>query len=456
MHRKPLSQRWQVFWACIGVPWLLVTVIGLGFRMIPREPTDRHFRSNDLVQDWLSAKSYFEGESIYASIDETLPRFLGVKNAEGPNSLHVNGHPPPAVWLLLPLGKLSFGVATATWNLLSLLAVGVALAAIISRRGLNLDSSFIWPLVVLVYCSAPLLSQMATAQFNGALLLLLTGAWFAQRNGASWWAGALIGVAASMKLFPLYFLFIFVVQRDWKALLGGIVAFAVMVLISIAAFGTESWRVYVSDVMPSLDAWRGAQMNSSFAGFWSHLFDPGYPSIVPLVQSHTIARVGTLACSLIVSAIAGWTAWRVKTPGERDRAFGAAVVAMVLCSPTAWDHYWLMLVLPLSILWFTSLADTSGYGERALAHASGSGRQPPARVSGYRKSKGLFAALFWLCVVLLGVVRPLWVWKLAFGDGPTLPLHSVTALAWPTYCMILLFAMLVLSRDAEAVDHLER
>jgi alpha-1,2-mannosyltransferase len=439
MHGNPLSPRWQAFWACIGVPWLVITLVGVGVGMIPREPTDPRFHGNDLMQDWLSAKAYFASESIYASMDETMPRFMKVKNAEGPNSLHVNGHPPPAVWLLLPLGGLSFGMATTVWNTLSLAAVGLALWAIISRRGLNIDSSFIWPMVVLVFCSAPLLSQTATAQFNGVLLLLLTGAWLGQRNGASWCAGALIGVAASMKLFPLFFLFIFALQRDWKALLGGVCSFAAMVLISIAVFGTDSWRVYIQEVMPSLDGWRGAHMNSSLAGFWSHLFDPGYPSIKPIVQSQTIARIGTLICSLVVAAIAGWTAWRATTIPERDRAFGAGVVAMVLCSPTAWDHYWLMLALPLAILWFTSLAETSGY-ERP-------------------KSQALFAAVFWLCVVLLGVVRQKWIWELAMGDIDKLvafPIHSLTALAYPTYCLLLLFGMLVVSRDAEADDRLER
>jgi alpha-1,2-mannosyltransferase len=417
MH-APLSQRWQYFWALIGVPWVCLSLLAL---VMHANPWNR--KLGDLSQDWLSARCYFEGIDVYASMDETLPKFLGIPNSSGTESLHVNAHPPTSVLMVLPLGKLSYPHAKLVWQLLTLVCVALSVVGLVSSRGLNLDRSNIWPMAVLILGSAPLASQVIMLQFNAILLLLLTGAWLAQRSGQSWLAGALLGIAASVKLFPLYLLFVFLVMRDWRALVGGVVAFAAMVGASCALFGTDAWRTFIVEVMPSLATWRGAWLNSSLTGFWSRLFDPANPYVVPITQSPLVAKGAVLVCAALLSLGVAWKGWRAQSQGERDLAYALGVVAMILCSPTAWDHYWLMLVLPLAIWWWTAEVG------------------PVGRV------------VFWLCIGLLAVIRPLWAWSTLIGTEPgTLaqPIHSLTVLAYPGYCLLVLFGLLLASKDADA------
>lgn len=414
--RAPLSLWWQYFWALVGVPWVCVSLLALLVHANPWSP-----RVGDLSQDWLSARCYFAGLDVYTSMDETMPQFLGVPNSTAADSLRVNGHPPSSILIVLPLAPLAYPHVKLVWQLLTLACVGLSIAAIVSSRGLDLDRSNVWPLAVLVVGSGPLASQIIMLQFNAILLLLLTAAWLAQRNGQSWVAGALIGIAASVKLFPLYLLFVFLMMRDWRSLLGGVLAFAAMVGASCAAFGSDAWRTFIVEVMPSLDTWRGAWLNSSLTGFWSRLFDPANPHVVPISQSPLIAKGAMVACAGLLSIGVAWKCWRAQLLSERDRAFALGVVAMVLCSPTAWDHYWLMLVLPLAIWWWTAEVG------------------PVGRV------------VFWLCVVLLAVIRPLWAWNTLIGTEPgtqALPIHSLTVLAYPSYCLLALYGLLVASKDA--------
>ena len=46
-----------------------------------------------------------------------------------------------------------------------------------------------------------------------------------------------------------------------------------------------------------------------------------------------------------------WLGYRARRGLDRDRAFAAAVVGMLLSSPVAWPHYFLLLLLPGGLLW---------------------------------------------------------------------------------------------------------
>lgn len=415
-----LAWRWQQFWAYVGVPWLLVSLIGLGHHLNPYNP-----HAGDLLQDWLSARCYFVGQPVYSPMDETVPQFLGVPNSQAADSLRVNAHPPTSVLPVLPLALLSYPQAKLVWNLLSLASVAVAIGCFFHPRGLALDRSYIWPVTLLIVCSGPLASQTMNAQFNAVLLMLLSTAWLAQRNGWSYAAGALIGFAASIKLFPLYFLLVFFVLRDWRAIAGLVGSLAVMVVLTGMVFGWETWRVYLVDVMPTVGGWRGSWLNASLTGFWARLFDPANPGVAPLVYAPLAAKVATLASVALLSLGVAIKGWRAQSVRERDLAFAAGVVVMLLASPTVWDHYWVMLLLPLGIYWFS------------------------AEISPWRR------VLFWSAVVLLGVVRPKWIWDVLivpFAEVAT-PLHSVLVLAYPTYCLLIVAGVLLASRPREEEAH---
>ncbi|MFM8271347.1 MAG: hypothetical protein ACKODX_03340, partial [Gemmata sp.] len=58
--------------------------------------------------------------------------------------------------------------------------------------------------------------------------------------------------------------------------------------------------------------------------------------------------------------------WRARTVEARDRALGVTLVAMLLVSPLSWNHGYLMLVLPLGLLWMRLPAGRPRWALRAV------------------------------------------------------------------------------------------
>src|SRR5262249_31420412 len=136
----------------------------------------------DLTQDWLSAKCYFAGASIYSRHSESVPRYLADVAGTDEWNVTVNAHPPVSVLALLPLGLLPHDAALLAWNLLSLAMLAAAVWVVLGPRGLNCE----WPYWLAAGCilaaSTPLAAQGATAQLNPLLVLLIALSWASERN----------------------------------------------------------------------------------------------------------------------------------------------------------------------------------------------------------------------------------------------------------------------------------
>src|SRR5262249_9148074 len=150
--------------------------------------------------------------------------------------LEINAHPPSAVLLALPLAGLDYPVAVLVWNLISLAAFGGAIWIIAWQLGLQADRRLILPTVALLMLCWPLRSHLQQGQLGMLLLLLIAGAWAADRAGREGLAGFLLGTATAIKLFPAMLLLYFIIRRQWRAggfaLIGvGILTLATLVLL---------------------------------------------------------------------------------------------------------------------------------------------------------------------------------------------------------------------------------
>jgi hypothetical protein len=196
-------------------------------------------------------------------------------------------------------------------------------------------------------------------QFNALLALLLTGAWAADRRGWGALAGAAIGAAAAVKLFPAFLLLYLLAARRWRAAGVAVVVGGVISAVAAVALGTDAYQTYARDVVPAVSARYAAQWNNlTLNAFWLRLFDPTPESrVIAVWTAPPVGKVLAAASRLVVVGLSGWAAWRATTTEARDRAFALAVVGMVLVSPIAWPHYLIVLVVPVGLL-ATSLGRT--------------------------------------------------------------------------------------------------
>ena len=316
----------------------------------------------DFFQEWASAKNLFQGVPIYMDLEKTADLYLGYKRAPGEEILFTkNAHPPTSILLALPFARMSYPVAMLAWNLMSLAFFGMTLWLTFRALGFRLDAWLIFPAIALFLICNPVRQQVNQGQLNLVLLLLLTCLWLADRAGRLRTAGILLGAATAIKLFPAFFFLYFILRKRWTVAAYGIAAFVTATAITVAILGVEAYRSYITEVVPQVSTYRNGWINASLAGLWTKWFDagalspmplPGLPRhLSPLVKLPALASAGLVASSLVVLLLWARAVLRSRSLPTTDLAFGLTLITMLLISPLTWDHYFLLLLLPLVQLW---------------------------------------------------------------------------------------------------------
>jgi len=308
----------------------------------------------DFFQDWASARNVWEGLPVYTEHRVTLPRYLGRPTPERRLYVEINAHPPPTVPLALPLARLDYANALLVWNVLSLAAVLMSVVILGRRLGAPLEAAP-WALAFLLVCN-PLQQQVFQGQLNALLLLLVTLAWSADRSGKPGWSGVWLGLATAVKFYPALLFLPALWNRRWATLGAGAAAFAAVSALAVGVLGVETYRAYFLDVLPRVSVFRNEWFNISLIGYWDKLFDAGavcgpkgffvrpIAAIPWLARGLTVLSVGALVAAWIV------VVRRSRTPASRDQAFGLGLILMMIVSPIAWQHYFLILLPAVAIL----------------------------------------------------------------------------------------------------------
>lgn len=381
----------------------------------------------DFYQEWSSAKNLLTGRPVYAPIAETFEPYLGMRS-DGPLAWDINVHPPTSVLLAIPLAPLNYYDATLAWNLVSVGAMIVALWMIVRQLKIMLSIWSVLPLVCITLFASPIWQQVTQGQLNFVLALLVVGIWVADRHDRPLTAGALLGFATAIKLFPGFLILYFLLRRQWRAVVASAVSFAAFTAATTAVLGVEAYQTYIARVLPQAVTWKSTWNNASWPGLCAKLFNPenGHTSTTPLVDSPLLELLGTGLGWLVVLAALAIITWRAKSLANRDHAFGATVTAMLLLSPVTWEHYFVILIVPLALLW--------------TSH----GKEPVSRAIFVASCFVLCLPIYWLCDSFIAG---------GFAGGTANVAITLTLLSMQCYALILLFVQqvsLAWSREPKA------
>lgn len=308
----------------------------------------------DLYQEWGSARNWRTGLPIYSPHRQTIPQHLGLDIHDKVLFIEYNAHPPTMVLFALPLGYMSYMDALVVWHVLS--ALGFVLSAWLVLWGLRIvpQRSWAWwilPGLALLAMLDPFREQFAVAQLNGLLLPCLVGAWLAARSQRQGIAGTCIGVAASIKIFPLFLLLFLWQRRQYRAVGTSLAVLVLLQGITLAVLGVDTYRDYGTTVLPALDAFRSNWENQSIVGFWQRLFVGNEQKwVTPLVYDPRLAWFGTILTALLIVGMTLRVTCRVTTEPVWDRCYWLFVTAMVLLGPLTWSHSLLLLAVPIGFL----------------------------------------------------------------------------------------------------------
>jgi hypothetical protein len=348
MQRGP--QAWPIRQRLL---WALLTAL-VCFFVLP------HFLANlhpprtliqDFYQEWASARNFFGSRPVYTRHEVTAPIYVDYHDDPDKLIIRVNAHPPTSVLLALPFAFLDHSDAFLAWALLSLAALALSLWIVVRQLGIRFTAWSLLPLVTLLLICSPFRQHMNQGQINLILLPLITGAWAAERSGRPGWAGVFLGLATAIKLFPGFLFVYYLLRGRWKVLWAGALSFLAVTGLTVAVLGVGTYHEYVVNVLPEVGHFRDFWLNASLPGLWSKLFDAPHNDEIPLMHSPELEAALTALSCLAVLAVFTWVVWRARSPAEYDVTFGLALVAMLLVSPITWDHYFLLLLVPLAVLW---------------------------------------------------------------------------------------------------------
>ncbi|HEY7983495.1 MAG TPA: glycosyltransferase family 87 protein [Ktedonobacterales bacterium] len=354
--------RWAAtpYGAVVGGAVALQLAVLAAIRLRAADPT-----GGDLCRDAVALRRIVRGVNPYLPIS-------------GCGTLYNLPHPPAYLLLIGPFALLPVAWGAALWDLGALGALALALVLIARELRLRVAPWLLALLLALLILWPPLLNALLEAQVAPVLLLLFVLAWRAARRGQSGRAGAWLGIATGIRLFPGLAVVYFLVRRDWRAVGMAAAACAISELLALPLVGVDGYIAYITREAPSTNAeWLINPHNVSLWGLMGILFagSPGHPAVIaaaalarPAAQALTLALVGTLAA----------VTWlRRRHTFARDEATWLAYLpAMLLVSPLTWTHYFVFLLLPLIVLaarlgWLGAPPRRAAPGQRLAGWALG-------------------------------------------------------------------------------------
>ena len=295
----------------------------------------------DLGAYYVAAKALASGESAFDS--HAAARVAASAGVEH-HSPYI--YPPVLAVLLRPATALPYSAVAAAWFALSAGALFTALCLL--RPVVQLPWQIYGWVCTAVFFLPPVHHTLQHGQITNFLLLLIVAAALGGTNSAVW-----LGTAAALKVFPATLAVVYAVSGRIAALvLMG--ASAAALTIAVALLEPAATVDFIRRVGPRLAVERRlAPNNQSVDAVMARLFETHW-FVNPLIDAPVAGYIGSY---LVVTAIIGVTLGALVAARRGDGAvvqltrFSVVLSATLLVSPIVWDHYYVLLLLPVAVLY---------------------------------------------------------------------------------------------------------
>jgi hypothetical protein len=277
----------------------------------------------------------------YLSYDSAVRRFLGGgilydQSFQETGAFGLFYYPPPFVLLAIPLTLLQPAAAAGAFTAI-LLVTFIAAVAI-----LPVSPTIRWVTLLLGGLSWPLVYAIKLGQVGPILLLLFAIGW--RWMDRPWRLGTATAIGIAIRIQPAVVLGWALLTGRRRAVVAALIVFAILAIAATVVAGPSSWvdqATLLARVSKPIDT--------------PHNYTPGRIAF-EAGASQTLAWAVQIANWALVAIVVLYSIWRA-TPVA---SYLAVVIASQLISPILWDHYALMLLLPVAWLisrgwWWTML-----------------------------------------------------------------------------------------------------
>lgn len=267
------------------------------------------YRAYDLAVDRLLA-----GQSMY---DES---------AQATGSFGLFFYPPPFALLILPFALLPTEIAVWAWTF------ALTAASVAGIWLLPVPRRVRWLVLLLAALSWPLVYAIKLGQVGPMLLLLFAVGW--RCVDRPWPLGLAAGLGTVIKLQPALLIGWAVVTGRRRAALVAVAVAGVLAIVATVVAGPQAWL----DEVSLLSRVSRPVLTPNAFGFGRLAYEAGLSE-----GAATFVHWANLALVLVVVAVVTWR-------GSAVASYLAVVTASQFISPVLWDHYALILLLPVAWL----------------------------------------------------------------------------------------------------------
>jgi len=264
--------------------------------------------------------------------------------------------PPPTALLLLPLTSLTQLDALRVMTVVSVLCL-IASALLLMRI---LSWSFFRSSVFVLLSGYAVFNCLRLGQPYIVVSLSCILGYYAYLKGRPVLAGVCFGLFVPIKYFPVVMLVYFACRREWKVVLGGVLAIATIALVSIGILGWKIHEEYLASVLGNHLIGK-LSMQDDFATSYQSLdalsrrllvFDaaenPHPWAVLPRLQMIAVMIVkAALAFAAVATLI---RLARKDFAGYIAPSLGILGVLALLIAPATATYHFVLLWLPVALL----------------------------------------------------------------------------------------------------------
>ncbi|HUG30635.1 MAG TPA: glycosyltransferase family 87 protein [Candidatus Limnocylindria bacterium] len=267
----------------------------------------------------------------YLAYDMAADRFLTGQamydpDAQSTGSFGLFFYPPPFAMLVVPFAVLPTDIAVWAWT------IGLVVVSVAAIWLLPVSARVRWVVLLLAALSWPLVYAIKLGQVGPVLLLTFAVGWRWMDRPVALGVSAALG--AVIKIQPALLIPWAVLTGRRRAALVAVVVGGALALAATVVAGPQAWL----DEISLLGRVSRPVLTEHALGFGRLAYEAG--------ASESLATLIHWANFALVLAVVALVTWR----GSAVASYLAVVIASQFATPVLWDHYALVLLLPVAWL----------------------------------------------------------------------------------------------------------
>ena len=334
------------------IPQLVLLAVLLGFQLwwgiIPAFTAI----DTDFPNYYTSSRLLIEGKDVSRIYDDAWFQSqidsYGIRQAG-----KYSPFPPVTSMLMLPAASMSPMTALRVWTCINLLVLVAFIMLLAKTTGLG----FLWSAILTLSSGLALANNFRFGQWYLVLSFLILAGYYLWQRGRTGTAGALLGIGAAFKYFPVVFVPLLIMKKQWRALITGGITIASIYLAGTMIYGMDINRQFITTVFGQhLLGNIQDPFTSNFQSWESLLrrmfiFDATLNPL-PVFPSTSVFILLLVLVKGAIVAVAVHTIYILEKSRTMDRfifQFALSALTALLLLPASATYHFLLLILPIAL-----------------------------------------------------------------------------------------------------------